>query len=121
MICTLQLLSAVLQTVCSHQRRRDCSSIVPSRCSLPVTAALRVACLLQMAPSFQELAQQQPALAMQFASECCIKGGMRFAEEGSVHSRKASKAVTGAASSSESSSRPSESDDDTQPVPSPTD
>ena len=86
-----------------------------------MTAALRVAHRLQMAPLFQELAQQQPALAMQFASECCIKGGMRFAEEGSAESRKASKAVTGAAPSSDSSSRPSESDDNTQPANSPAD
>lgn len=116
MLCSLWLLSAVLRIlVCSHQWRCNCSSSVSSRCSSPVTAALRVACLLQMAPSFQELAQQQPALAMQFASECCIKGGMHFADEGSLESGKASKApaAAGAASSPESSSRPSESDDDT--------
>ena len=92
---------------------------MPSICSLSVTVALTVACLLQMAPSFQELAQQQPTLAMQFASECCIKGGMRFADDGSLESRKASKASTGAAPFAESSSRPSESDDDTQPANSP--
>ena len=91
-----------------------------SRCNSLMTLAT-VACLLQMAPSFQELAQQQPALAMQFASECCIKGGMRFADDGSLESGKTSKANTGAASSAESSSRPSKSDDDTQAANSPAD
>ena len=78
-----------------------------------MTAALKAACLLQMTPSFQELASQQPVLAMQFASECCIKGGMRFADDGSVESRKAGKSAAGAASSSESSTPPSESHDAT--------